>query len=374
MAGTLAAPTAPAASAEHPLLDLGLDIHSDQGPALLASLGQLPGAPQVQQSRDAVIAEALVQQPQPEVQPWQAPQLTPQMTPKTTPQTTPQLAQPPVAQPQQVQQFNEQLQDPQIAANQPAPAPETFAPTQEDWDFMTGLIQSQGEALAAMSGGQAPAPGPSGVPVASFVAPAAAPGQPVPPAQAPQVAPIAVPQITAAEIGEGEFESITSDRKAFAAFLSKRDQLTAATVTEQLSQTIAPHVYGMVNAEMEKQQAINDFVKANPDFEENIEAVTAAMAEAKRILPYAKPKQMMYYAGQQLRKAMATNAQIQSSVHDLRGAPGRRAPVINNPAAVRRGPGNEAPVNPMVQMAAAMMNVRRQDTEVLDRFGLTGKP
>lgn len=355
------------ASQEHPLAALGLDINSNQGPALLASLAQLPGAPQAEQAREAAGAEALIrqQQPQPSVEPWQAPQLQPQ--PQATPQQ--QLAQPPTAQPQQVQEFNQQLQDPQVGPQ----APEPFTPAQEEWEHMMALIQSQGEALAAVTAGQTPAPGPSGVPAASFVAPAAAPGQPVPAAQ-PQIPAIAVPQIAAAEIGEGEFEKLTTDRAAFAAFLNKRDQLTAATVTEQLAQTILPHVHGMMSAEMEKQQAINEFVRLNPDFQEHQEAVTQAITEAKRILPYAKPKEIMYYAGHELRKAMATNAQIETSVIDLRGNPGRRSPAITNPAALRRGPGNEPPANPFGQLATAMVNLKRNQTTVLEGFGLTGAP
>lgn len=358
------------ASQEHPLAALGLDVNSNQGPALLASLAQLPGAPQAEQAREAAGAEALIrqQQPKPSVQPQQVPQAEPWNPPQLTPERT--LAQPPVAaQPQQVQQFNQQLQDPQVGPQ----APEAFAVSQEDWEFAMGLITSQGEHLAAVTGGQTPAPGPSGVPAASFVSPAAAPGQPVPAAQS-QIPPIAVPQIEAAEIGEGEFEKITTDRAAFAAFLNKRDQLTAATVTEQLAQTIIPHVHGMMSAEMEKQQAINDFVRLNPSFEEHQEAVTQAMNEAKRILPYAKPKEIMYYAGQQLRKAMATNAQIETSVIDLRGNPGRRSPAITNPAALRRGPGNEPAPNPFGQLASAMIDLKQKKTDVLAGFGLTGAP
>lgn len=378
LAPTQPGPASPlVASQEHPLAVLGLDVNANQGQALLASLGKLPGAAQAEQAREAAGVQALSDQQriaaqlppdgQRQVEPWQAPQLTPQTMPQTTP-----LAQPPQVQPQpqQVQEFNQQLQDPQ--APQALQEPEAFAPSQEEWEFAMGLIQSQGEALAAATAGQVPAPGPSGVPAASFVAPAAAPGQPVPPAQ-PQIAPIAVPQIAAAEIGETEFESITTDRKAFAAFLGKRDQATAATVTEQLAQTIQPHVYGMINAEMEKQASINDFVRANPDFEEHKDAVTAAMTEAKRILPYAKPKEIMYYAQQQLRKAMATNEQIQSSVHDLRGPAPRRAAAINNPAGLRRGPGNDPPANPIRQMQQEMVNLKQSQVNVLEGFGLTGR-
>lgn len=375
MGATLAAPpqTGPAsplvASQEHPLTAMGLDIHANQGPALLASLAQLPGAPQAQQAMEAAGAEALIrqQQPQPSVPPQQHPQAQPWQAPQLTPERT--LAQPPVAQPEQVQAFNQELQQPQVEPQQPEP----FMPSQEEWNFAMGLIQSQGEALAAATAGQAPAPGPSGVPAASFVAPAAAPGQPIPPAQ-PQVAPIAVPQIAAAEIGETEFANITTDRAALATFLSKRDQATAATVTEQLAQTILPHVHGLMAAENEKQASINEFMRANPDFGEHLGAVEAAMIEAKRILPYAKPKEIMYYASQQLRKAMATNAQIQSNVHDLRGNPGRRSPAVTNPAALRRGPGNEPPANPFGQMAADMINLQKNRTDVLAGFGLTGAP
>ena len=359
----MASPTLAPVSPEHPLANLGLDIHSTEGPSLLESLAHLPGAPQAEQAREAAGTEALVrEQVNPGATPWQRPELRPQQ----------QLAQSPTPQqpqPEQVKQFNQELQQAQAGPVEQYQEPEGVVVAEEEWEYVTGLLQAQGEAIAAMQAGQPPQPtGPAGVPVASFAAPAAAPGQPLPQA-APQVAPIAVPKITAAEISESEFESLTTDRTAFAAYLTKHDQATAASVTEQLSQTILPHVYGMMKEETEKQSAIAEFVRANPDFAEDQGAVTAAINEAKRLLPYAKSKQIMYHAGQQLRKAMATNEQIQSSVHDFRGKPPRRAAVINNPQ-LRRGPGNEAPTNPYTDLMQNMIQRRQNREGILDQMGL----
>lgn len=354
------------ASQEHPLAALGLDINSNQGPALLASLAQLPGAPQAEQAREAAGAEALIrqQQPQPSVQPQQVPRAEPWQPPQLTPERT--LAQPPVAaQPQQVQEFNQQLAQGQTVEPQQQTQPEPSYVTKEDHDYLVGLIQDQGEYFEAMRN-------PAGAPDLSVTP---APAQYQAPQAESQIPPIAVPKLAPVpEISEDRFASITGDRKAFSAFLAERDQAIAATVTEQLAATVLPHVQGYIAKQAENERAISVFVAANPDLAEHPGALEKAVSEAKQLMPYAKPERIMYYAGQKLRGAMVTNQEIETSVHDLRGNPGRRSPAITNPAALRRGPGNEPPANPFGQLATAMLANKQNQTTVLEGFGLTGAP
>lgn len=364
------APTAPAgasplvASPEHPLASLGLDINSNEGPALLASLGQLPGAAQAEQAREAAATEALVQQQQPrpsaepQASPWQAPQLTPE----------PNLAQPPTAQPGQVQAFNQQLAQGQAVELQQQTQPEESYATKADHDFLVGLVQDQADYFETMRN---PAVAATGAPDVSATL---APAQYQAPQAESQIPPIAVPKLAPIpEITEDRFTSITGDRKAFSAFLAERDQAIAATVTEQLAATVLPHVQGYIAKQAENERAISVFMAANPDLAEHPDALNEAVSEANQKMPYAKPERIMYYAGKKLRGAMATNQVIEANVHDLRGKPTRRAPVITNPT-LRRGPGNEVPANPFGQMASDMIAQRQHDVGVLEKFGLTGAP
>lgn len=369
------APTAPAgasplvASPEHPLASLGLDVHSTQGPALLASLGQLPGAAQAEQAREAAATEALVQQQQPrpsvepQASPWQAPQLTPEPN-----LAQPPTAQPPTAQPGQVQAFNQQLAQGQTVELQQQTQPEESYVTRADHDFLVGLVQDQAEYFETMRN---PAAAATGAPDLSVTP---APAQYQAPQAESQIPPIAVPKLAPVpEITEDQFTSITGDRKAFSAFLANRDQAIAATVTQQLAATVLPHVQGYIAKQAENERAISVFVAANPDLAEHPGALEKAVSEARQKMPYAKPERIMYYAGEKLRGAMATNQAIEANVHDLRGKPTRRAPVITNPT-LRRGPGNEVPADPLRQMAAEMMNLKQTQTDVLAGFGLTGAP
>jgi len=372
MAGATLAPAAPGAtvleaSATHPLENLGLDTQSTQGPDLLAALGQMPGAAQAVQEREAMAGQALANQQQQYVQPQPAQQQ--QYAPA---QTTP--AQP---QPGQIAQFNQQLeqghtgpgqapvQQPgqQVAETEAAPS---YA-TQDDYDFLVGLVQDQAEAMGAMQNPSALA---AGAPPDPFAAPQAQPQtQPQTFPTQPQIAPIATPQLAPAEISEAEFEKIKDDRQAMAAFLAKREQATAANVTQQLASTILPHVQGYITKQAENDRAVNTFMAANLDLAEHPEALDLAVREAKQLMPYAKPERIMYYAGRKLRGAMATNQNIESNVHDLRSnTRGRRGPVINNPAELRRGPGNVPQTNPFEDLKNNMIALRKQDGGILQQL------
>ena len=352
MAGQIAEQVNP----QHPLEGLGLDIQNPDGSALLEILGSLPGAAEAEIQKTAQENVQILKQGQ-------------------APGTQTPIVEPTVSDP--AAEFNrtfaEQANQGQESVKTPV-EPENPPITRDDWDFLVGLVADQSEAMKGYTGGQVPAPGPSAIPATSFIAPApaAAPAPVAAPQSTAQVPPIAVPELAQTEITEAEFEKINTDRTAMATFMFEREKKIAATVTETLASTVLPHIYTHMQTQFDEQKTIHQFLQANPDLAETPDALEAAVAEARLALPYAKADRLMYYAAQKLRRAMKANDNINASVHDLRGgSTGRRAPVVNNAQALRRGPGNEPVVNPFTVMKDEMKaHAANKDGDILQALGL----
>ncbi|HDZ38246.1 MAG TPA: hypothetical protein ENH62_08180 [Marinobacter sp.] len=363
--------TAPDASPVHPLADLGFVAPDpNEGAALLRQIGSLPGAAEAQREAELIAAAQFAQsqgvmtsvQPNPAAAPGSAAP----GTPDTAAQFNRTFAEQALA--------DQQAANSVVAAQGVAPGavtPEGVTITQDDYDFLVGIISDQGAALQGYIGGQVAVPGPPAVGNAPMVAPGAAPA-PRPDMAAPAVAPIAVPTVAETDISEAEFEKMTTDRSAMSKYLHNRDMKMAATVTEHLSGTILPHIYSHMRGQMDEQATINTFLQSNPDLADHPDALTAAVAEARLALPYAKADRLMYYAGQKLRGAMRANDNINTSLHDLRGpGMGRRAPVINNAMPVRRGPGNTPVMNPFTVMKTEMLaHNAGNDGDILKNLGI----
>lgn len=362
---------APDASTLNPLEALGLGVPDvNEAAGLLAQIGQLPGAAEVQTQANAAAAAQFAQSQGIQVIP-QVNAPAPAGAPAATPGVDPMVefnaaiaAQ--AVQEQQAADAAQAGQGPQVAQGPEGEQPITL--TKDDYDFLVGMITDQGTALQGYIGGQAPAPGPASVSAVPMVAPTA----PMAPAAPQGVAPIAVPAVAETEISEADFASMTTDRAAMSKYLHQRDMNMAATVTEHLSATVLPHIYTHMQGQMDEQTTINNFLQTNPDLAEHPQALQAAVAEARVALPYAKADRLMYYASQKLRGAMRANANINTSVHDLRGAiAGRRAPVTNNAQPLRRGPGNAAAVNPFDVMKAEMKaHAANTNGDILKTLGI----
>lgn len=341
---------APALSAEHPLDAMGLGTVNHQHTELMDMLGKLPGAAEEAQAMQGIIDQSMQPAPPPLVQQQQSGVLpAPPMTPQ-------QLAQNNVPAEEfnaafQEMQGDQQTQAPQAQPGQPGQLQAgQVVMGQDDYDFLVGLIEDQSAGLASVMAGQTR---PQGMPSNGIVMP----GAPNPPVPVPDVKPIVTPKVSENEITDAEFESLTTDRAAFSKFLAKRDANVAATVTEQVSQSVLPTVYAHIGKENDKQRAINTFLTNNPDLAQHPQALQAAVQDAATKLPLAAPERLLYYAAQRLRAAMGANAGIQQSVHDVRGQRPRRAPVMGNPRPVRvSDQPNLANINPFQVMKADMIN------------------
>ncbi len=370
MAGPILAakPLAPL-NPEHPLDGLGLGTVNTQGAALMQTLGAMPGAAEelaARQSQGRLLAEQVVQPAT--VAP--APQIIQQQMPTVpVPPTTPPTGVPgvPATDPAQAfnQQFNEQLGQP--GAPEPAPEPSVNL-AQDEYDFLVGLIQDQSQAIQGFIGGQQPAPGPTGIPVNGVVMPGAP--APVPPITG--VKPLTVPEVAPVELSDAEWEKITTDKAAFVKYQTKNSAAVAAKVTEQISQNVLPTIYSTIQAENDKQRAIDLFLQNNPELAAHPQALQTAIREATVDLPYATPDRLMYHAGQKLKAAMGANNAINQNVHDLRGTPARRAPVMNQGRPLRVAQEtNLANANPFTLMRDQWIQEKQTQTgDILQTLGI----